>query len=79
MSEPILGAAMSVAEHGLQRLRMSWEDYLLLPEKPKAEWVDGEWERVLRLDDATPAGEVVVGAHGTVPLDLRDVVPAVDG
>ncbi|MFB9311608.1 Uma2 family endonuclease [Nocardioides plantarum] len=181
---------MSVAEHGLQRLRMSWDDYLLLPEKPKAEWVDGEvvvsppvsfdhgeavgglmvalrtalpdlrtvtevgvhlprnrvrapdlmvvdrrpegrwvtqtpvlvvevlspstrsedtmrksreylsagilqywivdpeahaidvfeaaggdWERVLRLDEATPTGEVVVGAHGTVPLDLRDVVP----
>ncbi|WP_367992328.1 Uma2 family endonuclease [Nocardioides eburneus] len=26
----------------LQHLRMSWEEYLQLPEKPKAEWVDGE-------------------------------------
>ncbi len=35
---------MSVAdpESELQRLRMSWEEYLELPEKPKAEWVDGE-------------------------------------
>lgn len=33
---------MPVAEPGLQRLRMTWEDYLALPEKPKAEWVDGE-------------------------------------
>jgi Uma2 family endonuclease len=26
----------------ITRLRMSWEDYLRLPEKPKAEYVDGE-------------------------------------
>lgn len=26
----------------LQRLRMSWEEYLRLPESAKAEWVDGE-------------------------------------
>lgn len=184
---------MSVAEHGLRRLHMSWEDYLRLPEKPKAEWVDGEvvvsppvsfdhgdavgglvvalrtflpglrvvtevgvwlprnrlrapdlmavaqkpegrwvtdppvlvvevlspstrsedtmrksreylsagisqywivdpearaidvfeavdgeWERLLRLDDASPTGEVVVGGHGTVPVDLHDIVPARD-
>lgn len=33
---------MSVAEPGLQRLQMSWDDYLQLPDKPRAEWVDGE-------------------------------------
>ncbi|RNL60435.1 Uma2 family endonuclease [Nocardioides marmoriginsengisoli] len=33
---------MPVAEPALQRFRMSWEEYLDLPEKPKAEWVDGE-------------------------------------
>jgi Uma2 family endonuclease len=27
---------------GLERRRMSWEDYLTLPDTPKAEWVDGE-------------------------------------
>lgn len=29
-------------EEPLRRVRMSWEDYLRLPEKPRAEWVDGE-------------------------------------
>jgi Uma2 family endonuclease len=28
-------------EETLLRLPMSWEQYLLLPDKPKAEWVDG--------------------------------------
>jgi Uma2 family endonuclease len=38
----VLGAPMPYTEPPLQRLRMSWEEYLELPEKPKAEWVDGE-------------------------------------
>jgi Uma2 family endonuclease len=33
---------VSVTEQGLQRVRMSWDDYLALPDKPRAEWVDGE-------------------------------------
>jgi Uma2 family endonuclease len=33
---------VSVTEPGLQRLRMSWDDFLALPERPRAEWVDGE-------------------------------------
>lgn len=33
---------MEVLEQGLQRLRMSWEEYLALPDEIFAEWVDGE-------------------------------------
>lgn len=34
---------MSVpVEEPLRRVRMSWEEFLELPEQPRAEWVDGE-------------------------------------
>jgi Uma2 family endonuclease len=29
-------------EEPLRRVRMSWEEFLRLPEWPRAEWVDGE-------------------------------------
>jgi hypothetical protein len=35
----------------------------------------GSWERLLRLDDAATIGEVVVGEHGVVRLDLVDLLP----
>lgn len=31
----------SVADQSLRRVAMTWEEYLDLPDKPKAEWVDG--------------------------------------
>jgi len=36
------GGAVEVVEQGLQRFRMSWEEYLELRVEGKAEWVDGE-------------------------------------
>jgi hypothetical protein len=40
---------------------MTWEEYLALPERPRAEWVDGVAVRV----------EL---AGVTVPLDLRQLL-----
>jgi Uma2 family endonuclease len=37
--------------------------------------VEGTWELLLHLDDAQPTGEVTVGAHGVVPLDLAWILP----
>ncbi|MBF4161348.1 Uma2 family endonuclease [Nocardioides sp. CBS4Y-1] len=41
--------------------------------------VDGAWEPVLALDDDHPAGEVTVGEHGVVRLELADVLPPAAG
>lgn len=37
--------------------------------------VDARWEPLLRLDDQHPTGEVTVGEHGVVPLDLNAILP----
>lgn len=37
--------------------------------------VDGEWDILLRLDEHTTTGEVAVGEHGVVRLDLDVIVP----
>jgi Uma2 family endonuclease len=37
--------------------------------------VDGTWEPLLRLEDQLTAGEVTVGEHGVVPLDLAAILP----
>lgn len=34
----------------------------------------GGWDLLLELDDQQPTGEVVVGDHGTVPLDLDALI-----
>ena len=33
--------------------------------------VEGEWELLLHLDEATPAGAVTVGEHGTLTVELN--------
>lgn len=38
------------------------------------ELFDGCWEPLLRLDEHAPTGEVTVGEHGVVPLDLAAVL-----
>ena len=52
-------------EEPLRRVRMSWEEFLELPEHPRAEWVDGE--AVLRM---TPP----VWGHGTAQSRLGAVL-----
>lgn len=51
----------------LERLRMSWEDYLNLPEQPKAEWVDGE----VVIVNVPPVPD-----HGTAVIKLGAVLLA---
>src|SRR4051794_21293422 len=42
------GAALSAQpDEALSRVRMSWEEFLALPERPRAEWVDGEVVRMM--------------------------------
>lgn len=65
-------------EAPLQRVRMSWDDYLRLPEHPRAEWVDGEV--VLRVAPPVFAhGLAQAGLIGLLAPLLPDhhVVPAV--
>lgn len=35
---------------------------------------DGAWDVLAHLDDSHPTAEIVVGAHGTVPLSLTEVL-----
>ena len=37
--------------------------------------VDGQWEPLLHLDEDHPRGDVTVGDHGVVPLDLSAILP----
>ena len=48
----------------LERLHMSWEEYLRLPDQPKAEWVDGEVV-VLMSPVGYDHGGVVIGSSQT--------------
>lgn len=38
------------------------------------ELVDGRWEPLAAFDERTPNGEVRVGEHGVVPIDLADLL-----
>lgn len=49
------------SEEPLRRVRMSWEEFLALPERPRAEWVDGEVVLLM----APPVFD-----HGVVPIQL---------
>lgn len=36
--------------------------------------VEGRWELLVRLDDATPSGDLAIGDHGTAHIDLLDLL-----
>lgn len=57
---------MSLAEEDLRRSRMSWDDYLALPEDVRAEWVDGE------VVVSPPVGP----DHGTAVIALGSILCA---
>ncbi|MDT0203077.1 Uma2 family endonuclease [Nocardioides sp. AE5] len=70
-SEDLLRKSVEYAEAGISQY------WVLDPAASSLEvfdLVEGRWEPLLRLDDSTPTGEVVVDGHGTVPLDLRKIL-----
>lgn len=67
VSVPSLGGAVEA----LQRLHMSWEEYLRLPEKPKAEFVDGEV--VVMAPVGEPHGEATVRLAARLLASLPDL------
>lgn len=61
---------MSTQPQEITRLRMSWEEFLQLPDHPRNEWVDGE---VLVMSPAS-------ASHGAVAIRLAAIlVPALPG
>lgn len=64
---------MSAAAEQVQRFRMSWEDYLKLPEKPKAEFVDGEV--LVMAPTSAPHGSAVSRLTAVLLANLPDLEP----
>ncbi|WGX95897.1 Uma2 family endonuclease [Nocardioides sp. L-11A] len=70
-SEDTLRKPMEYAEGGVERLWIVDPDLRTIDALLN---VDGAWETEAHLDDREPVAEIVIGEHGSVVLDLREVL-----
>lgn len=69
--EDTLRKPMEYAEGGVERLWIVDPDLRTIDALLN---VDGAWETEAHLDDRQPVAEIVIGEHGSVVLDLREVL-----
>lgn len=70
-SEDLLRKAPEYAAAGIEQF------WIVDPEHRTLEvhlLVDGRWELLVDFDDRAPSGTVTIGAHGTVAVDLLDLL-----
>ncbi|WP_436698797.1 Uma2 family endonuclease [Nocardioides sp. BYT-33-1] len=69
--EDTIRKPMEYAEGGVERLWIVDPDLRTIDALLN---VDGAWETEAHLDDREPVAEIVIGDHGAVVLDLREVL-----
>lgn len=69
--EDTLRKPMEYAEGGVERLWIVDPDLRTIDALLN---VDGAWETEAHLDDREPVAEVVIGDHGSIVLDLREIL-----
>lgn len=70
-SEDLLHKAPEYAAAGIEQYWLVDPDHRTLEVRTL---VEGRWEPLVRLDDATPTGDVAIGDHGVAHIDLLDLL-----